>query len=146
MPVITTSTGAVHKCLPHLLRKGTPVCLFVFVFVFFRRCFLFFFSFCFSLFSLFLFSFVFFGFLSFVGCVCRACHIQYDGMYVVCVLHIKPFFLPVGIQHNQFRADTSILEERQVLRSQSCATEILLYVDMYAVSTVGDAMSCHHTG
>ena len=101
MPVITTSTGAVHKCLPHLLRKGTPVCLFVFVFVFFRRCFLFFFSFCFSLFSLFLFSFVFFGFLSFVGCVCRACHIQYDGMYVVCVLHIKPFFLPVGIQHNQ---------------------------------------------
>ena len=67
-------------------------------------------------------------------------------MYVcVCVLHIKPLFIPVDIQHTtSVRADFSILEEIQVLWSQSYATEIL-YVATCAVSTavVQWAMQSH---
>ena len=65
----------------------------------------------------------------------------------VCSSHIKAFFLPVGIQHivtTSVRADSSILEETQVLWSQSYyvatypGTRYL--VPWYAVSTtVGNA-------
>ena len=43
-----------------------------------------------------------------------------------CVLHIKPFYLPVDLQHKtSVRADSSILEDIQVMWSQSYATQIL---------------------
>ena len=74
----------------------------------------------------------------------------------VCVLHNEPlyeYFYPSTSSTTSARADSSILEEIQVLWSQSYATEILLYVatyqlpgTWYSVNTaVGNATSCHLT-
>ena len=65
----------------------------------------------------------------------------------MCVLYyVKPLFLPVHIESTtSVRSDSSILEEIRVPCSQSYAAEILC-VDMYAVSTVGNTVSCQHTG
>ena len=69
-----------------------------------------------------------------------------------CVLHIKPFFLPVDIQHSHsFRADSSILVEeipQQALRSQpyDTAAEIPHFIK-YKQSRVDDAIhTCDRTG
>ena len=64
----------------------------------------------------------------------------------VCV-YIKPFFLPVDIQHSQcpwrffnLRRDTSYVVTK--LRHRDTA----LPRTWYAVNRVGNAMPCHHTG
>ena len=60
------------------------------------------------------------------------------GGRVVCVLHIKPFFLPVDTQHGtpSVRADSSILEEEiQVLLLRHYDTHTL---SCYAVRRVGN--------
>ena len=69
---------------------------------------------------------------------------------MVCALHIKPLFLPVGIQHNygSVHADSSILPGRRDVCASSVVTELRqrYYVATYALDTAGNAMPCHHTG
>ena len=68
---------------------------------------------------------------------------MFHGLVCVCVLHIKPFFLPVDIQHNRCPCG---FYKKQVMWSQSCATEILRchVPGMQLLSTaVANAMSCH---
>ena len=60
----------------------------------------------------------------------------------VCVLHIKPVFLPIDIQHNQCPCRFFNPREIQVMWSQNYATEIL----RYAANRVDNAMPCHPTG
>ena len=72
----------------------------------------------------------------------------------VCVLGIKPFFLPVDIQHNLcpcrfFNPTRYEVEEVKVMWSQSYATDRLhchVPATWYAVSTaVGNEMPWHNT-
>ena len=62
----------------------------------------------------------------------------------VCVFFtLNRSFYPSASSTTSVRADSSILEEIQVMWSQGYATEIATY----AISTaVGNAMPCHHTG
>ena len=63
----------------------------------------------------------------------------------VCVLHSKPFFLPVDTQHNQ--CPCRFFNPRRDASFVVTKTEIQrYYVATYAVSTVDEAMPCHHTG
>ena len=73
----------------------------------------------------------------------------------VFVLHIKPFFLPVDIQHNQCPCRFFNTREIQVLWSHNYAPErqqqyyCKLLRTRYAVSTlliVDNALPCHHIG
>ena len=57
----------------------------------------------------------------------------------MCVLHIKPFFLPIGIQHNQCPCRFFNPGEMQAPWSQNYATQRYLVVT-YAVSEVNNAM------
>ena len=68
-------------------------------------------------------------------------------MIGMCVLHIKPVFLPVDIQHKQCpcRFFNPVNREIpvQVMWPLNYATEIL---HCYAVNRVDNAMPCHQTG
>ena len=60
-----------------------------------------------------------------------------------CVFYIKPFFLPVDIQHNQCPSRFCNFREVQVVWSQNYAMEIL---HCYPASRVDNPMPCYHTG
>ena len=63
----------------------------------------------------------------------------------VCVLHNKPFFLPVDIQTTCARAYSSTLEDIQVMWSQSYPTAVILRCHVSVSPAVGNAVPCHHT-
>ena len=134
-------TAGLFKCLPHLLREARQMFLLFFLVhcpsaVWFV-----------SLLSVFsCFFYVSFCLLSLIYRICMSC------LSYVYVLHIENrSFYPSTPSITSVSADSSILEEIQVLRSQS-ATEILLlykqqYVATYAVGTaaVANELPCHHT-